>query len=139
MSKITQTGITTSSGELLLPMGELNEWLNEHRNCRIIITFEAVPRGTSKAMTGYYYGYVVPAFRRGFANTGLHLTLAETERRIREISPVMIDEQFEGGKVQTRLRGLSELDPSEVQQFFLDISQYAAENLYIAIEDPRAI
>lgn len=139
MEQIVQTGTTTSSGELLLPMGELNEWLAEHKNCRIIATFAAVPRGTSKALTAYYYGYIVPAIKEGYKRTGLHLTQMDTELRIREAAPMMWDEMFKDGRYIRRLRGLSELSAVEMQQYFEYIRQWAAENLYTYIEDPRVI
>ena len=122
-------------------MGELNEFFAMHKGCRVVARFEVAPVGSSAALKGYYYNYIVPTMREAFIQTGERLTEEQTERRLRTLSPVMWGEVAnpDTGVYETRLRDIAEVDKSELVEHIETLKQFAAENLNVYIEDPRTI
>ena len=68
--EINITGRITSEGKLSLYMHELNAFAQEWKNTRIVATFRVYQPGTSAALRGYYYNYVVPSVRRALWEDG---------------------------------------------------------------------
>lgn len=134
-------GRTDSQGRLRVSMDELKAFTALHPNKRVILTLKVYQPGTSAALRGYYYNYVVKAVTDGFWETGERLTYEQTEKRLRELSPIthrrVVDE--ETGEYRKFLRGIEDLDNSELIEHIDIIKQFAAEELSVYIEDPRTI
>ena len=139
--EITATGKIDNNGGLKMYMGELNQFFSMHKGSRIIARFIVASPGSSEALKGYYFNYVVPTFRTGIWEAGERLTDEQTETRLRELSPVMYEQtpDINTGKYETRLRTISELSNAELIEHIEHLKQIAAENYNLYIDDPRSI
>ena len=61
--EITATGTINQSGGLAMYMGELNEFFKQHKGSRVIARFVVASPGSSAALKGYYFNYVVTKFK----------------------------------------------------------------------------
>ena len=139
--EITATGKIDNNGGLKMYMGELNQFFSMHKGSRIMARFIVASPGSSEALKGYYFNYVVPTFRTGIWEAGERLTDEQTETRLRELSPVMYEQtpDINTGKYETRLRTISELSNAELIEHIEHLKQIAAENYNLYIDDPRSI
>ena len=87
--EISSSGNIGNDGKLRMYFGELNQFFAMHKGSRIIARFTVASPGSSEALKGYYFNYVVPTFRSGIWEAGERLTDEQTERRLRELSPVI--------------------------------------------------
>lgn len=122
-------------------MGELNAFFKEWKGARIVARFSVASPGSSEALKGYYFNYVVPTFKQAIWDSGERKTEEQTERFLRELSPVMYEQtpDVETGQYETRLREIRELSNAELIEHIDTLKQIAAENYSVFIEDPRMI
>ena len=139
MREITTTGIVSNDGKMKLAMTELNEYCNRHKGERIIARFTIVERGTSEAMLGYYYQYIVPTVREALKQTGDYKTEKETDEWLREQCPVCRRERRENGRYVYELIEAEQLGNAPMADYIEWIRMFSAENLYVYIEDPRIL
>lgn len=139
--EITATGIINDNGGLQMYMGELNQFFSMHKGSRIIARFTVASPGSSEALKGYYFNCVVPTFRSGIWEAGERLTEEQTERRLRELSPVMYEQtpDVNTGKYETRLRTIAELSNAELIEHIEFLKQLASEEYCLYIADPNEI
>lgn len=139
--EISATGMIDNNGGLRMYMGELNQFFGMHKGNRIIARFSVVSTGSSEALKGYYFNYVVPTFRAGIWDAGERLTEEQTEKRLRELSPVMYEQtpNIQTGKYETRLMEIAELSNAELIEHIEHLKQIAAEEYNIFIEDPKSL
>lgn len=139
--EITATGTINQNGGLQMYMGELNQFFAMHKGSRIIARFTVASPGSSGALKGYYFNYVVPTFRTGIWEAGERLTDEQTERRLRELSPVMYEQtpDINTGKYETRLRTIAELSNAELIEHIEFLKQLASEEYCLYIADPNEI
>lgn len=137
--EITATGMINNKGGLQMYMGELNQFFAMHRGSRIIARFTVASPGSSEALKGYYFNYVVPTFRHAIWEAGERLTEEQTERRLREFSPIMYVERVneETGKYSHELRTVAELSNAELIEHIEFLKQLGSEEYYIYIADPN--
>ena len=122
-------------------MGELNEFLKGWKGSRIIARFIVASPGSSEALKAYYFNYVVPTFKHAIWEAGERLTEEQTERRLREFSPIMYEQtpNIDTGKYETRLRTIAELSNAELIEHIEFLKQLASEEYYLYIDDPRTL
>ena len=122
-------------------MGELNALFKQWKGARIIARFMVASRGSSEALKGYYFNYVVPTFKQAIWESGERKTEQQTERFLRELSPIMYEEtpDIETGKYNARLREISELSNAELIEHIDTLKQIAAEEYSVFIDDPRTL
>lgn len=139
--KISVTGTIDNNGNLRMYMDELKQFFKMHKGCRVIAKFMVESLGSSEALKGYYYNCVVPSFQEGMWDAGERLTEEDAEIKMRELSPIMLEQEFneETGKYTTRLREISELSNAELVEYIDHLKQIAAEEYSIYIEDPQSI
>jgi NurA-like 5'-3' nuclease len=139
--KIAVTGTIDNNGNLRMYMDELKQFFKMHKGCRVIAKFMVESQGSSEALKGYYYNCVVPSFQEGMWDAGERLTEEDAEIKMRELSPIMLEQEFneETGKYTTRLREISELSNAELVEYIDHLKQIAAEEYSIYIEDPQSI
>lgn len=139
--EITATGTINNNGGLAMYMGELNEFFKDWKGSRIIARFIVAPPGSSEALKGYYFNYVVPTFKHAIWEAGERLTEEQTERRLREFSPIMYEQtpNIDTGKYETRLRTIAELSNAELIEHIEFLKQLASEEYYLYIDDPRTL
>ena len=99
--EITATGTINNNGGLAMYMGELNEFFKGWKGSRIIARFIVASPGSSEALKGYYFNYVVPTFKHAIWEAGERLTEEQTERRLREFSPIMNGSTRKRGYIPT--------------------------------------
>lgn len=139
--EMTAMGIINNNGGLQMYMGELNQFFSMHKGSRIIARFTVASPGSSEALKGYYFNCVVPTFRSGIWEAGERLTEEQTERRLRELSPVMYEQtpDINTGKYETRLRTIAELSNAELIEHIEFLKQLASEEYCLYIADPNEI
>ena len=139
--KISVTGTIDNNGNLRMYMDELKQFFRMHKGCRVMAKFMVETQGSSEALKGYYYNCVVPSFQEGMWDAGERLTEEDAEIKMRELSPIMLEQEFneETGKYTTRLREISELSNAELVEYIDHLKQIAAEEYSIYIEDPQSI
>lgn len=129
-SQIVECGSVGADGKMRLPMERVSQFFAQHKGQRLIITFEAVERGT-ESMLGYYFKYIVPTIRQAFADLGDFRTDSQIEEFLREESPIC----WANGV----LLKAQQLTRSQMSDYILWLQHYAAENLFVYIEDPKCL
>ena len=139
--EINISGRITSEGKLAMYMQELNAFAQQWKNTRIVATFKVYQPGSSAALRGYYFNYVVPTMKRALWETGERKTDEQTELWLREMSPIMYQQEAdpETGKYTTTLREMADLDNAELIEHIEIVKQFAAENFNTFIDDPNTI
>lgn len=122
-------------------MGELNAFFKEWKGARIVARFSVASPGSSEALKGYYFNYVVPTFKQAIWDFGERKTEEQTERFLRELSPVMYEQtpDVKTGRYETRLREIRELSNAELIEHIDTLKQIAAEEYSVFIDDPRTL
>jgi len=132
---IAESGIIGIDGKFRLPMDRLNAYFAENKGKRVMVRFETAEPGTSAALLGYYYNYVVPTIRTALYETGERLTEDQTDAFLLSNYPGDTDRaDNNGGALYGR-----QLNQRQMLDFLDWLKQYAAENLYVYIEDPKSI
>lgn len=128
-------------GTIPMNFKELDDFAKKWKNATIIATFRVYAPGTSSALRGYYYYYIVPKFRRALWESGDRKTEEQTERYLREMSPIMCKETAdpETGEYTRELRSIVDLDNSELTEHIEFLKQLGAEEFSLYIEDPGMI
>ena len=139
--EINISGRITSEGKLAMYMQELHSFTQQWKNTRIVATFRVYQPGSSAALRGYYFNYIVPVMKRALWETGERKTDEQTELWLREMSPIMYQQEAdpETGKYTTTLREIADLDNAELIEHIETIKQLAATDFYTYIEDPNNI
>lgn len=139
--EISATGVVNNKGGLSLYMGEVNEFLKLHKGERVTVRFFVSPKGSSEALKGYYFNYIVPTVRRALYDTGERLTEEQTEKFLRERSLIMYEQETDvkTGKYTTHIKEIAECGNAELIEHIEFIKQFAAEELNTFIEDPKTI
>lgn len=139
--EITATGMINNNGGLSMYMGELNQFFAMHKGNRVIARFIVASPGSSTALKAYYFNYVVPTFKAAIWESGERLTEEQTEKRLRELSPIMYDQiaDPETGQYETRLKVINELSNAELIEHIEHLKQLAAEEYNTYIDDPKTI
>lgn len=130
-SEIVESGIIGADGNLRLPMDRLRQFFSQHKGERLIVRFEAVKTGTNEAQLGYYFNYILPTIRQAFYETGERMTEDAVDEFLRQESAVC----WKDGEC----RSVRTLTQEEMSDFIDWLKQYAAENLYVYIEEPKTL
>ena len=130
--KISESGMIDAAGLLRMPMDRLNPLFASHRGQRVIARFEIVEPGTSAAQRAYYFNYIIPTIQTALLQTGERKTERQTDMWLRRQCSSCYNEQ--GGILE-----VDEMPQSDFSLFLEWIKQFAAENLYVYIEDPKTI
>lgn len=134
MTEIVESGMIDERGNLLLPMDRVNAFLRANAGTRAIVTFRAVHPGTTAAQRAYYFSYVIPTIRRALLATGERKTERETDEWLRRECASVFDASETGDP-----RSVRDLSAEEMADYLEWLKQFAAENLSVYIEDPKAI
>lgn len=134
MDKISESGIIGPDGRLRMPMDRLNAFFAKHKGERIIVRFESAPVGTTAAQQAYFYNYVLPTVQQAFREIGQIMSPDLTELLLFTEYPG--NPTDENGVLKTSARQLTKSQMSEYLEW---LKQYAAENLFVYIEDPKTL
>lgn len=134
MDKISESGLVGADGRLRMPMDRLNAFFAKHKGQRVIVRFEAAPVGTTDAQKAYFYQYVLPTVQEAFRQIGERMTTELTELTLFAVYPGTPTN--EKGEMIMNARQLTKTQMSDFLEW---LKQYAAENLYVYIEDPKTL
>lgn len=132
-TKISECGTINDNGRLLMPMDRLNAFFSANKGQRVIVRFETAEPGSSKLQLAYYYNYVLPCVVEALREQGTRISEERADRWLIEQYPGGFS--YDGNK-QTVARQLTQPQMSEFLEW---LKQYAAENLYVYIEDPKTL
>lgn len=132
MDKISESGIITDNGQLRLPMDRLNAFLAANKGKRVVVRFEAAEPGSSELQLAYYFNYIVPTIQTALWENGDRRTEKQVDLWLRQQCASCYNEY--GGLLEAR-----QISKPDFSDFIEWLKQFAAENLYVYIEDPRTL
>lgn len=137
--EIAATGTINNNGGLAMYMGEVNDFFKSWKGSRIVARFIVASPGSSEALKGYYFNYVVPTFKQAIWESGERKTEEQTELFLRELSPVMYAEKVneDTGEYSHELRTVADLSNAELIEHIDFLKQLASEEYYFYIADPN--
>lgn len=130
--KISESGIIGPNGQLRMPMDRLNAFFADHKGERVVVRFEAAAPGSTALQLAYYYNYIVPTIQIALLETGERKTERQTDIWLRE-QCVHCTSGW-GDLMEAR-----QMSKNDFSLFLEWLKQYAAENLYVYIEDPKTL
>lgn len=131
---IVESGTIGKDGKLRLPMDRLNMFFKANLGKRIIARFEVLEPGTSEAQWGYYHAYILPTVVEALRQMGTLMTESQVETMLLAAYPQTL--RTVDGETVTEV---AEMNQFQMSGFIEWLKMYAAENLYVYIEDPRTI
>ena len=134
-NNISESGMISADGRLLLPMDRINAFFAEHKGERLVVRFTADVPGSTNAQQTYYYQYVLPTIRQAFKDLGERKTETQIDRLLVGLYPGDKTEREFGMDVLEA----EAFDRGQMSEFLDWLKQYAAENLYVYIEDPKTL
>lgn len=130
--KISESGMIGQDGRLRLPMDRLNAFFAANKGQRVIVRFEAAAPGSTAAQLAYYFNYIVPTIQTALLETGDRRTEKQVDLWLRQQCGSCYNDF--GGLLDAR-----QMDQRDFSDFLEWVKQFAAENLYVYIEDPKTI
>lgn len=130
--KISESGIITNNGQLRLPMDRLNEFFAANRGKRVVVRFEAAEPGSTELQLAYYFNYIVPTIQTALWENGDRKTEKQVDLWLRQQCASCYNDY--GGLLEAR-----QISKPDFSDFIEWLKQFAAENLYVYIEDPRTL
>jgi len=131
--EITESGLISTKGELKMPMDRIRVFFAQNKGKRVIMRLEAVEPHTSIAQIAYYYKYIIPTIKAALIELGERKTEEQIDRWLMEEYPG-------GGNSDTyHLSYARQFSKAQMSDFLDWVKQFAAENLYVYIEDTQTI
>lgn len=130
--KISESGIITDNGQLRLPMDRLNAFFAANKGKRVVVRFEAATPGSSELQLAYYFNYIVPTIQTALWENGDRRTEKQVDLWLRQQCASCYNDY--GGLLEAR-----QMSKPDFSDFIEWLKQFAAENLYVYIEDPRTL
>lgn len=130
--KISESGIITDNGQLRLPMDRLNAFFAANRGKRVVVRFEAAEPGSTELQLAYYFNYIVPTIQTALWENGDRRTEKQVDLWLRQQCASCYNDY--GGLLEAR-----QISKPDFSDFIEWLKQFAAENLYVYIEDPRTL
>lgn len=130
--KISESGIITDNGQLRLPMDRLNAFFAANRGKRVVVRFEAAEPGSTELQLAYYFNYIVPTIQTALWENGDRKTEKQVDLWLRQQCASCYNDY--GGLLEAR-----QISKPDFSDFIEWLKQFAAENLYVYIEDPRTL
>ena len=132
MDKISESGIISADGQLRMPMDRLNAFFAANKGKRVVVRFEAAEPGSSELQLAYYFNYIVPTIQTALWENGDRRTEKQVDLWLRQQCASCYNEY--GGLLEAR-----QISKPDFSDFIEWLKQFAAENLYVYIEDPRTL
>lgn len=132
MDKISESGIITDNGQLRLPMDRLNAFFAANKGKRVVVRFEAAAPGSTELQLAYYFNYIVPTIQTALWENGDRRTEKQVDCWLRQQCASCYNDY--GGLLEAR-----QISKPDFSDFIEWLKQFAAENLYVYIEDPRTL
>lgn len=131
-TKISESGLIGNDGRLRMPMDRVNAFFEAHKGERVVVRFEAAAPGSSELQLAYYFNYVVPTIQTALWETGERKTEKQVDLWLRQQCGNCYNDF--GGLLEAR-----QMSKPDFSEFLEWLKQFAAENLYVYIEDPKTL
>lgn len=131
-TKISESGLIGNDGRLRMPMDRVNAFFEAHKGERVVVRFEAAAPGSSELQLAYYFNYVVPTVQTALWETGERMTEKQVDLWLRQRCGSCYNDY--GGLLEAR-----QMSKTDFSEFLEWLKQFAAENLYVYIEDPKTL
>lgn len=132
MDKISESGIIGPDGRLRMPMDRLNAFFAKHKGERVVVRFDAAAPGSTALQLAYYYNYIVPTIQTALYESGDRKTEKQVDLWLRQQCGSCYNDY--GGLLEAR-----QMSKNDFSDFLEWLKQFAAENLYVYIEDPKTL
>lgn len=144
---ISESGNIGTDGKMRMPMERLRQFFEANKGKRIVARFEAVEPGTSECQLAYYFNYIVPTIQTALYELGERMNEKKVDEWLRQqcrsifetFIPPTKEQAKQGYLGCTEIKGIRDLSISEMSDYLDWLKQYAAENLYVYIDDPKVI
>lgn len=134
-TKISESGLIGADGKLRMPMDRVNAFFEAHKGERVVVRFESAERGSSALQLAYYYNYILPTVVQALYEQGTRISEENADYWLFSQYPRgFYNAEFCGPKQTVR-----ELTVNEMTEYLDWLKQYAAENLFVYIEDPKTL
>ena len=130
--KISESGIITDNGQLRMPMDRLNAFFAANKGKRVVVRFEAAEPGSTELQLAYYFNYIVPTIQTALWENGDRRTEKQVDLWLRQQCASCYNDY--GGLLEAR-----QISKPDFSDFIEWLKQFAAENLYVYIEDTRTL
>jgi len=130
--KISESGIITTDGALRIPMDRLKAFFAANKGKRVVVRFEAAAPGSTELQLAYYFNYIVPTIQTALWDNGDRRTEKQVDLWLRQQCASCYNDY--GGLLEAR-----QISKPDFSDFIEWLKQFAAENLYVYIEDPRTL
>ena len=128
---ICESGRIDKDGKMRLPMDRLRQFFSQNKGRRIVIRVDVWEEPT-EAMFGYYHRYIVPTIQKALYEQGQRLAAEEVDEWLRSSNKITCNAEH-------GLRRVEQLSRDEMSEFISWLKEFAAENLYTYIEDPKTL
>lgn len=132
MKTISESGTISNEGKLRMPMDRVNAFLMSNKGKRVIVRIDAAEPGMTAAQMAYYTNYILPEVQKAMAETGERMSVERVEEFL--LSEYPFTPCRDDGSMITSVR---QMTGPQMSEFITWLQQYAAENLYIYIEDAQ--
>lgn len=132
MPKISEAGLIDNEGKLHLPFDRLNPFFASNKNKRVIVQFEAEEHGSTAAQLTYYRKYIVPTIQAALLKEGERKTEKQVDKWLRQQCGSCYNDY--GGLLEAQ-----EMTQSDFSDFIDWLKQFAAEHLFVYVEDAKSI
>lgn len=132
ITKISESGLIGTDGKLRLPMDRVNAFCAANKGKRVIVRFEAADPNSSELQLAYYFNYIVPTIQTALWETGERKTEKQVDLWLRQQCGSCYNDY--GGLLEAR-----KISKTDFSEFLEWLKQFAAENLFVYIEDPKTL
>lgn len=127
-TELILSGVTDEKGIFkTTEMKEMNAFFKAWKNSRFVLKIEVLPEEKSKKLDGYYRGYILYQFQKGFLNSGEKMLIEDINLEVGNSLG------YEGDRWFENLHNIEKL--KAIEQMKIN----AASNFGVFIEDPRII
>jgi len=134
-TKISESGLIGADGKLRMPMDRVNAFFEAHKGERVVVRFESAERGSSALQLAYYYNYILPTVVQALYEQGTRISEENADHWLISQCPTGFHNSDDG----TSKEHARELNTTEMTEYLDWLKQYAAENLFVYIEDPKTL
>ena len=131
-TKISESGLIGDDGRLRMPMDRVNAFFAAHKGERVVVRFEAAAPGSTELQLAYYFNYIVPTIQTALWETGDRKTEKQVDLWLRQQCGNCYNDY--GGLLEAR-----QMSKPDFSEFLEWLKQFAAENLYVYIEDSKTL
>lgn len=139
---VTIVGKVSNQGKpLIANKAEMDQFFKGWENETFIMEVNVYPKNNARALIAYYEKKVVPDYQMIFREVdGERLTLCQVDEKLKQMSPVMIEEIPEkesGGFKLVKLKNIYEVSNSQLVEYVNHIRNIAARDYGWKIIDPK--